>query len=60
MTPSSETVPASEPVGDPSAVSALLSRLDGLEQRPLTVQAAVLDEVRRGLDEALARPVTHG
>ena len=42
-------------VGDED-VAALLSRLEGLEQQPLAVQAERLDAVRRALDEALARP----
>ena len=45
-------------LGDTRPVSELLSRLDGLERQPLSAQVTVLDEVRRGLDEALARPVT--
>jgi phage-related baseplate assembly protein len=62
-----ETVPgrgpepqqAPGPAG-PSAVASLVSRLDGLERRPLPAQVEVLDAVRRGLDEELARPVTDG
>jgi hypothetical protein len=38
------------------AVTGLLSHLDGLEQEPLAVQAERLEAVRKGLDEALARP----
>lgn len=45
---------------DGTAVGALLSRLDGLEVEPLSAQVAVLDAVRRGLDEVLARPATDG
>jgi phage-related baseplate assembly protein len=41
-------------------VAALVARLDGLERRPLPAQVEVLDAVRRGLDEELARPVTDG
>jgi len=37
-------------------VAALLSRLDGLEQQPLALQAEHLEAVRKALDEALARP----
>ena len=41
-------------------VEALLGRLDRLEVHPLATQVQVLDVVRRGLDEALARPVSDG
>jgi hypothetical protein len=43
-----------------SPVAELVGRLDGLERRPLADQADVLDAVRRGLDEELARPVSDG
>jgi len=39
-------------------VTGLLSFLDGLEAQPLAVQVERLDEVRKGLDAALARPAT--
>ena len=41
-------------------VSALVSRLDGVERHPLATQVEVLDAVRRGLDEALTRPALDG
>ncbi len=44
----------------PSGVQVLVSRLDGLDQLPLAAQVEVLDAVRRGLDEELARPVADG
>ena len=47
MTPSETPSAPHPPIGE------LLSRLDGLEHRPLGAQVEVLDAVRRGLDEAL-------
>jgi hypothetical protein len=42
-------------------IGALLSRLEGLEREPLTVQAERLEAARLALDEALARPAPgHG
>ena len=59
MTPSdqsSDAVAGPHPQRASTTVSALVSRLDGIEQMPLPAQAEVLDAVRRGLDEVLARP----
>ena len=39
-----------------TTVAELLRRLEGLEQRPLTRQAELLEETRKGLDEVLAGP----
>jgi hypothetical protein len=50
----------SVPAPPPTAVARLVGRLDGLERQPLTAQVDILDAVRRGLDEALARPVRNG
>ena len=50
----------SVPAAPPTAVAALVGRLDGLEREPLAAQVDILDAVRRGLDEALARPVPNG
>ena len=44
----------------PTSVSDVMSRLDGVETLPLTTQVEFLDAARRGLDEALAAPATHG
>lgn len=43
-----------------STVAELLSRLEGLEKRPLAVQAELLEATRRGLDEVLAQPASAG
>jgi hypothetical protein len=48
------------PQSGASAVSELVGRLHRLEDRPLPDQVALLDAVRRGLDEALARPAPGG
>ena len=37
-------------------VVALMQRLDGVAERPLEAQVELLDGVRRGLDDVLARP----
>ncbi len=42
-------------------VAALLVGLEGLEDQPLAVQVERLEAVRKGLDDAMARPATgHG
>ena len=56
----STRVPSAPVPPSPTAVTALVARLDGLEQQPLAAQVEILDAVRRGLDEALARPVRNG
>ena len=56
MTPSSDLHQPVEPVPEAEPIDRLVARLDGIERQPLTAQVVVLDAVRRGLDDALARP----